>query len=97
MESTPVKTSRRKYDVDFRKEVLRMIEMGRSVPDVAVSLGIGANLIYQWRKRSKKKEAPAGEQAVVVFDEEKAGLQKRIRELEQERDILKKALGIFSR
>ena len=97
MESTPVKTSRRKYDVDFRKEVLRMIEMGRSVPDVAVSLGIGANLIYQWRKRSKKKEASAGEPAVVVFDEEKAGLQKRIRELEQERDILKKALGIFSR
>lgn len=74
-----------------------MIEMGRSVPDVAASLGIGSNLIYQWIKRSKKKDAPAGDQAGVVFDEDKAALQKRIRELEMERDILKKALGIFSR
>lgn len=97
MESTPVQRSRRKYDADFRKDVLRMIERGRSVPDVAVSLGIGSNLIYQWLKRSKKKEAPTGEAAGVVFDDEKAVLQKRIRELEMERDILKKALAIFSR
>ena len=86
MESTPVKRSRRKYDADFRKEVLRMIQMGRSVP---VSLGIGSNLIYQWLKRSKKKEAPAGEPAGVVFDAEKLSLQKRVKELEMERDNLK--------
>lgn len=97
MEGKFVKSGRRKYDADFKKEVIRMIESGRSVPDVAQSLGIGSNLIYTWVKRSKKKGSAPGIEPDISFDEEKLILQKRIKELEQERDILKKALGIFSR
>ncbi len=97
MESKPVKTRRRKYDVEFKKEVIRMIESGRSVPDVAQSLGIGTNVIYHWIKRAKKKSVTADSKADLAFDDEKAAMQNRIRELEMERDILKKALGIFSR
>lgn len=97
MESKSVKSTRRKYDADFKKEVIRMIELGRTVPDVAQSLGIGTNLIYYWIKRAKKKKETPGVESDISFDEEKVALQKRIRELEQERDILKKALGIFSR
>jgi len=97
MESKSVKSTRRKYDADFKKEVIRMIESGRTVPDVAQSLGIGTNLIYYWIKRAKKKRETPGVEPDICFDEEKVTLQKRIKELEQERDILKKALGIFSR
>jgi len=97
MESKSVKSTRRKYDADFKKEVIRMIESGRTVPDVAQSLGIGTNLIYYWIKRAKKKRETPGVEPDISFDEEKVALQKRIKELEQERDILKKALGIFSR
>ena len=97
MESKSVKSTRRKYDAEFKKEVIRMIESGRTVPDVAQSLGIGTNLIYYWIKRTKKKSETPGVKPEIPFDEEKVLLQKRIKELEQERDILKKALGIFSR
>lgn len=97
MEQKTVKASRRKYDAEFKKEVIKMIESGRPVPEVAQSLGIGNNLIYYWVKRSKKKNALPQTQRDDVFDEDKAALQKRIKELEMERDILKKALGIFSR
>ncbi len=97
MESKSVKSTRRKYDADFKKKVVRMIESGRTVPDVAQSLGIGTNLIYYWIKRAKKKKETPGVEPDISFDEEKVALQKRIKELEQERDILKKALGIFSR
>jgi transposase len=97
MESKSVKTSRRKYDAEFKKQVIKMIESGRSVPDVAQSLGIGTNLIYYWIKRIKKKNMSADDNPVIGFDEEKVAMQKRIKELEMERDILKKALGIFSR
>ena len=97
MEQKTVKTSRRKYDAEFKKEVIKMIESGRSVPEVAQSLGIGNNLIYYWVKRSKKKNVLPQTQPDDVFDEDKAALQKRVKELEMERDILKKALGIFSR
>jgi transposase len=97
MESKSVKTSRRRYDAEFKKEVIKWIESGRSVPDVAKSLGIGTNLIYYWVKQSKKKGINQQSKTEDLFDEDKAALQKRIKELEMERDILKKALGIFSR
>jgi len=95
MESKSVKSKQRKYDADFKKEVIKMVEAGRSVPDVAQSLGIGRNLIYYWMKRAKV-ESP-GHDLRISYDSEKTALHKRIKELEQERDILKKALGIFSR
>ncbi len=56
------------------------------------SLGIGENLIYRWKSRAKHSSAAA---EVCLGDQE--ALHKRIGELELERDILKKALSIFSR
>ena len=97
METKPTKQSRRKYDADFRKEVIRMVESGRKVPDIAESLGIGTNLIYQWLKRSKASSNYSEASSTISFDTEKAAMYKKIKELEMERDILKKALGIFSR
>ncbi len=98
MEQKLSKKRHRKYDADFKKEVLKMVESGRSVPDLSQSLGIGSNLIYTWVKRSKASSADTKfTRAVATLDEEKLALHNRIRELEIERDILKKALGIFSR
>jgi transposase len=97
METRNKQPRRRKYDADFKKEVIKMVESGRKVTDIAQSLGIGTNLIYQWLKRAGIQSNTPGNSSVLSFDEEKATLQKRIRELEMERDILKKALGIFSR
>ena len=77
-----------------------MIASGRSVPDVARALGIGENIIYRWRQKALgAADAPtpgSGEAAPVSLAEHLA-LQRRLRELELERDILKKAVGIFSR
>jgi transposase len=97
MESKTVKSKQRKYDADFKKEVIKMVEAGLSVPDVAQSLGIGKNLIYYWMKGTKGIQSPPGQRPGLLYDAEKTDLHKRIKELEQERDILKKALGIFSR
>ena len=98
MEHKPPKKRHRKYDADFKKEVLKMIESGRTVPDISQSLGIGSNLIYTWVKRSKPSSDPTTSGASALsLDEEKVAMNKRIKELEMERDILKKALGIFSR
>ena len=75
-----------------------MVLNGRPVGEVAQSLGIGENLIYQWKKRSSRPSAltPSGTFGSTPMEDNQA-LYKRIRELETERDILKKALTIFSR
>ena len=93
---------RRKYDASFKAEVVNMIAAGRSVADLARSLGTGENIIYRWRKEALGSTEPTAASATItapaqVSLSEHLALQKRIRELEMERDILKKALGIFSR
>lgn len=97
MDPKKPKENRRKYDADFKNEVLKMVESGRPVPEIAQSLGIGGNLIYYWIKQAKKGTSTPGNKPQLSFDEEKLALQKRLKEVEMERDILKKALGIFSR
>lgn len=91
---------RRKYDADFKQEVLTMILNGRSVLDISGSLGIGANLIHKWKSRSNQFTTPLNAPASALEDvsyAEHEKLKAKVRQLEQERDILKKALGIFSR
>ena len=89
------KLSRRKYDAAFKEEVLQMVFNGRPVSEGARSLGIGENMIYRWRSRHKARENKREDNALAAPDYQ--ALHKRIGELETERDILKKALAIFSR
>ncbi len=86
---------RRRYDAEFRKNALQMVEDGRSVQDVSESLGIKSSLLYTWR--SKVKKATLGNTPDLVEAQAYKDLEKRLRQTEQERDILKKALSIFSR
>lgn len=93
--------SRRKYDASFKTEVVNMIAAGRSVPDIARSLGIGENIIYRWRREAISSTDAVAQASTTASSQVSLSahlaLQKRLRELEMERDILKKALGIFSR
>jgi transposase len=92
---------RRKYDADFKQEVLSMIRNGRSVLDISESLGISASLIHKWKSRSNlavsASSNPLPSVVEVVSVKEHEQLKAKVKQLEQERDILKKALGIFSR
>lgn len=86
--------SRRKYDEDFKKEAVRLATSGnRTLADVARSLGISENLLYRW----KGNEKASSSQGSTVSTEEYERLREQLRRVEQEREILKKALAIFSR
>lgn len=88
---------RREFNPEFKRDVLKMLESGRSALEIAKSLGIESTMIYRWRKESRNEGKNPSITAHIDFDEEKVAMAKRIRELEMDRDILKKALGIFSR
>ncbi len=75
--------------------VKKVVEQGLSASEVAKELGIRRELLYNWKAKFEQEgllRAPAGE----TPEEENARLRERIRQLEMERDILKKATAFFA-
>ena len=87
--------ARRKYDADFKADVLKMLANGQSATYVANALGISENLIHTWKSKNQMGKKIAAYTPEIVAENHQ--LKERVRQLETERDILKKALGIFSR
>jgi transposase len=91
---------RRKYDRDFKLEAVRLVVEGdRSVVETARDLGIHENLLYTWRRQylDDAVQAFPGKGHVRPADEELRRLKKELTDIKEERDILKKALAIFSK
>ena len=88
----------KKYTDEFKRDVLAMAAEGtRSVAQLERDLDITTGLVYKWQQRYRVK----GETLQPSEDRaEQAELRRLRRELEvvrQERDILKKAIQVFSR
>lgn len=93
-------SGRRKYDKEFKAEAVRMAtDGGRTVADVARSLGIHENQLHKWKREYAEDPGSSfpGKGRLKSHDEEMRRLQKENANLKEERDILKKALAIFSR
>ena len=91
----------RNYDADFKREAVRMVlDDGRGVSEVERSLGITRGLLKCWVRGQRLRDDEAG----VVFKpspgadpaERMKQLEKENERLRRERDILKKAVAIFS-
>ena len=74
------KQKNRRYDSSFKKQALALVRDGRKVSSVAKSLGISTGVLYSWQKQSKLQESIQPEEELKI-------LRKRLREVEQERDI----------
>jgi transposase-like protein len=103
MNETPAKRSYRQFDETFKSQAVQnWLASGKSAETVAQELGINSNLLYAWKKRFAPADAggraadgakPATlAEALVRFDAD----QREIRHLREQRDILKKTLGILS-
>ena len=86
----------KRFDRDFKISAVKMCaEGGHTAAEVARSLGIHQNQLYNW----KKKFSDNGEKAFPGKGHltELSALRKELRDVQMERDILKKAVGIFSK
>jgi len=88
----------KQYSEEFKRDVLAMVSEGkRSVAQIERDLGLTSSIIYKWQARYQVKGTelkPSEERA------EEAEIRRLKRELEiakQERDILKKAIQVFTR
>ena len=80
----------RRYPVEFRRKVLDLIEAGKPVAEIAVQLGVSDQTIYNWRNQDRiDRGLRAG--VSTAGSAELAAARKRIRELETELAVTKRA------
>ncbi len=84
----------KKYDDEFKRDALRKVFNGQSVRSVAEELGVNESLIHKWKRAALTKGD--GSRSGTELAETEV-MKKRIRELEMEVEILKKAALIFGR
>lgn len=83
-----------KYDAEFKRETVQKVLDGQSVRSVSREIGVTESQIHKWRRAALSNgDAQQGGAELT----ETAALKKRIRELEMENEILKKAALIFGR
>jgi transposase len=91
---------RRSYDQEFKKEAVRLyLKNEKSASEIAKDLGISEWSLYQWKQQYQKdpENAFPGKGNLKPEDEAMRRLQRENTILKEERDILKKALAIFSK
>ncbi len=93
---------RRKFDLAFKEEAVQLwLTSGRSARVVAGELGINENSLHNWKARFAPAPPGGGggagaKRTLAQAEAEIAALRREADNLRQQRDILKKTLGILS-
>jgi len=86
---------RRVFDASFKRMAIDLSYARGSVKEVADELGIDPGRLSKWRQKDSLS-VPSSE-GLTKEQKEIKRLQKELKEAQLERDILKKAISIFSR
>lgn len=93
----------RTYTPEFKREALELLKnSGKSAGQVERELGITAGMLLKWRAKyqvvNSEREAPRLELSdLEAARREIQRLQRELREMAEEREILKKVVSIFSK
>jgi transposase len=95
-----MKHERKIYDAAFKTKAVELSRERSNISELARELGIATTLLYKWRKAYEESAESSfpGSGNLRLSEEQKAihELKKKLKDAELERDILKKAIGIFS-
>ncbi len=92
--------SRRVYSKEFKEETIQLVlKRGMSVSQVSKDLDIGTEIIYRWIRQYKIDPTNSfpGKGYLKPEDEKLRKLERELSDVKEERDILKKAISIFSK
>jgi len=94
-------TERRTYDREFKQKAVELSFARGNAKEIAEELGIRPEILYRWRREYQKYENNSfpgkGKPKMTDLERENTRLTKELRDAKMERDILKKAISIFSR
>lgn len=97
-----MKKARKIYDAAFKTRAVELSKGRENLSELARELGITTGLLYKWRRAIEQSGTRPlfpgrGNEALTPEERTIRELEKKLKEAELERDILKKAISIFSR
>ncbi len=90
---------RKQYSKEFKQGAVRLVtDQGRSVADVSKSLGIPSWSLSRWLRAAKSDgpDAFRGNGHRTALEQEIFELRQKVKQLEEEKQILKKAAAYFA-
>lgn len=84
------------YPPEFRREAVELVRQGRSIPDVAESLGVSPQSLRNWVKQAQLDRGERDDGLTTDERAELARLRRENQRLRQERDLLKRAAAFFA-
>lgn len=94
------KQTRRTFTTEFKLDVVTRSETCDNIAELASDLGLHPQLVYRWRAEHKADPARSfpgnGVEKQTPQEKKIARLQRDLQDVKNQRDILKKAMGIFA-
>ena len=85
--------SQQRYTPEFKDEAVRQVtDRGHSVQEVAARLGVSSHSLYKWVKAVRPSKDEQRSDELLEVKKENLKLRAELRRVEEERDILKKAV-----
>jgi transposase len=88
----------KKYDNEFKVMIVELLNTGMKVRQVGDEYALNDGMIRRWKREFVAKSGDfSKKREVSIQEQELKAIKKKLREVTMERDILKKAVSIFSK
>ena len=88
----------KKYEPDFKVMIVELLKSGSSTKEVSEEYVLNDSMIRRWRREYEVKSGDFTKKREISKEEQELkALKKELRDVKMERDILKKAVSIFSK
>lgn len=92
------KRRRRSFTAEFKAETVRLVEGGKSIPEVARELDLTESALRSWVRQAEVDAGRGKPGALTTAErEELSQLRREVKNLRIEREILKKAAAFFAK
>lgn len=89
---------RKKHDNEFKVMIVELLKSGMKSKQISTDYELDVSMISRWKREYEIKSGDFSKKKELTHEEvELKALKKELRNVTMERDILKKAVGIFSK
>lgn len=86
------------YENEFKVMIVELLNSGRKIKEISEEYGLNDSMLRRWKREYQSKSGDFSKKRELSAEElELRALRKELKEITLERDILKKAVSIFSK